>query len=283
VEAERRVVSFESGSEWSAGFRRGSDAELQGWLSFAIECCDESDRIALGDFRRGLAVEQKIDRTFVTRADRAIERLIRERIADAFPAHGIVGEEEGEESPDASVRWYIDPIDGTHNYIRGIPLFGTLIAVERDGELQIGVMSAPGIRERWLAWRGGGAWNNAGRIRVSDVARMEDAGMVYTSGREIRASEPLPGLDATLAAVAYEAANGDFWGWGFVAEGRVEAMLEGQVHSWDLAAPLVLIEEAGGRMTTLDGDRAADIRGLCVASNGLLHAQLLEGLRGATS
>lgn len=277
------MVSFEFGPEWSAGFRRGTDAELRAWLAFAVDCCDAADRLSLGDFRRELAVERKIDRTFVTRADRAIERLIRERIADAYPSHGIVGEEEGEESPDAPVRWYIDPIDGTHNYIRGIPLFGTLLAVERDGELQVGVISAPALRQRWVAWRGGGAWNNEGRLRVSDVASINAAGLVYTSAREIRASETLPGLDATLAAADFESAIGDFWGFGFVAEGRVDAMIEGQVHSWDLAAPFVLIEEAGGRMTTLAGERAADIRGVCVASNGLLHGELLHSLRGATS
>jgi histidinol-phosphatase len=178
----------------------------------------------------------------------------------------------------ASVRWYIDPIDGTDNFIRGVPLFGTLLAIERDGEVQVGVVSAPAIRERWVAWRAGGAWNRKGRVHVSDVGAVGSAGVVYTSAREILASESVPGFDAILRAADYEAAIGDFWGFGFVAEGRIEAMIEGRVHPWDLAAPLILIEEAGGRMTNTAGDRAVDIQGVCLASNGLLHGELLRCL-----
>lgn len=272
------MVSFEFGQQWSAGFRRGTEAEVQGWLAFAVECCEAADQLALRDFRRGPQPEIKSDGTYVTRADRAIERMIRERIADAFPSHGLVGEEEGEESAGASIRWYIDPIDGTHNYIRGIPLFGTLLALERDGELQVGVISAPALRQRWVASRAGGAWNNEGRLRVSAVASLNEAGVVYTSAREILASESIPGWDATLRDVDYESAVGDFWGFGFVAEAKVEAMIEGRVHPWDLAAPLIMIEEAGGRMTTTNGVRSVNINGACVASNGLIHAELLARL-----
>ena len=277
------MINLEFGPEWSAGFRRGTEAELRSWLTVALACCDRADERAIKGFRRGLEIEQKVDRTYVTEVDRAIERETREHIGAAFPSHGIVGEEEGAESPDASVRWYIDPIDGTHNYIRGIPLFGTLLAVERDGELQVGVMSAPALGQRWVAWRGGGAWNKDGRLHVSDVTQLEHAGVVYTSAREIRASETLVGWDATLAAVDYEAAIGDFWGFGFVAEGRAEAMIEGRVHPWDLAAPLILVEEAGGRMTSIEGARSADIQGACLASNGRLHKELLDRLRSKAS
>ena len=136
------------GPAWSASLRRGNDTELRGWLDVAIAACDEADDIARQHFRRDLQITTKPDRTFVTQADTAIEARIRERLADAFPEHGLVGEEYGTEAGDASVRWYIDPIDGTHNYIRGVPLFGTLLAVERDGELQAAVMSAPALDER---------------------------------------------------------------------------------------------------------------------------------------
>ena len=121
------------GAEWSAGFRRGSDAELRSWLDVAQAACDETDAIARRYFRRDLTIDTKPDRTFVTIADTEVETRIRSRIADAFPDHGIIGEEFGTEGAEASVRWYIDPIDGTHNYIRGVPIFATLIAVERDG------------------------------------------------------------------------------------------------------------------------------------------------------
>ena len=188
------------GPEWSAGLRRGTDAELRAWLAVAIAACDAADVVARQHFRRDLEIETKPDRTFVTQADKAIERMIRERLLDAFPDHGLIGEEYGTEAGDASVRWYIDPIDGTHNFIRGVPLFGTLLAVERDGELQAAVLSAPALDERWWGWRGGGAWaGNRGdsprRIHVSGITRLEDSQVLFGSGRDIVASGRAPGFD----------------------------------------------------------------------------------------
>ena len=131
------------GAQWSASLRHGTESELRAWIELALGACDEADDLALRHFRRDLEISTKPDRTFVTAADKAIEQAIRSRIHDQYPGHGIVGEEYGTEAGDAAVRWYVDPIDGTHNFIRGIPLFGTLLAVERDGELQAGVLSAP--------------------------------------------------------------------------------------------------------------------------------------------
>ena len=268
------------GAEWSASLRRGTDAELRGWLEIAIAACDEADAIARAHFRRDLQIETKPDRTFVTQADTAIERLIRDRLHAAFPDHGLVGEEYGTDAGDASVRWYIDPIDGTHNFIRGVPLFGTLLAVERDGELQAGVLSAPALDERWWALRAGGAWaHNRGeaprRIHVSGVASLTDAQILYGSGRDIVASDRAPGFTALLDDVWRERGFGDFWGYALVAEGAAEAMVEVGLSAWDAAAPLVLVEEAGGRATDLDGGRAID-SGTFLASNGHLH----EVIRG---
>ena len=146
------------GPAWSASRARATAEELEFWLAFAQAACDAADAIALDHFRRDIEVMTKPDRTFVTAADQAIERMIRDRITAAFPDHGLVGEEYGTAAVDARARWYIDPIDGTHNYIRGVPLFGTLLALEIDGEIQVGVVSAPALRERWYARRGGGAW-----------------------------------------------------------------------------------------------------------------------------
>jgi len=140
------------------GERPVTEATLDAWLVFALACCDAADAMALEHFRRDLVIETKPDRTFVTQADTAIERTIRGLISGAYPDHGLVGEEYGTEAGTGTVRWYIDPIDGTHNFMRGVPLFGTLLAVEADGELVVGVMSAPALGERWYARRGGGAW-----------------------------------------------------------------------------------------------------------------------------
>jgi histidinol-phosphatase len=270
------------GADWSAGLRRGSDADLRGWLDVALAACDAADELARAHFRRDLTIDTKPDRTFVTQADRAIERLIRERLADAFPDHGLVGEEYGVEAGDAPIRWYIDPIDATHNFIRGVPLFGTLLAVERDGELQASVMSAAALDERWWAHRGGGAWaRNRGseprRIRVSEVAHLEDAHLLYGSGRDIVESGLAPGFDDLLRASWRDRGFGDFWGYALVAEGAAEAMIEVGLKPWDVAAPTVLVEEAGGRVTDFEGRREIGA-GTIIASNGLLHDTVRQRL-----
>ena len=273
------------GADWSAGLRRAPEAELDAWLALAHEACDEADEIARAVFRRDLEIATKPDRTFVTQADTAIERAIRSRILAAHPDHGLVGEEYGTEAGDAATRWYIDPIDGTHNFIRGVPLFGTLLAVERDGELQAAVLSAPALRERWWARRGGGAWARGAeereprRIRVSRVADLADAQLLYGSSRDLEVSGQAPGFRALLGDVWRERGFGDFWGYALLAEGAAEAMVEVDLKPWDAAAPMVLVEEAGGRATDLDGRRAIDSRTFLV-SNGLLHDVVLARLRG---
>jgi histidinol-phosphatase len=275
------AVAF--GPDWSAGLRRGSEAELDGWLTLAHGACDEADSLARAAFRRDLEITAKPDRTFVTETDTAIERAIRGRIKTAHPDHGLVGEEYGTEAGEAPTRWYIDPIDGTHNFIRGVPLFGTLIAVEREGELQAAVLSAPALRERWWARRGGGAWARSGdeaprRIHVSRVSDLADAQVFYGSGRDIAASGRAPGFTALIESAWRERGFGDFWGYALLAEGAAEAMIEVDLHSWDAAAPMVLVEEAGGRATDLDGERRID-SGSFVVTNGILHDEVLARLR----
>ncbi len=277
------VGSTDHGAAWSAALRRAPEADLASWLSLALEMCDEADRLAMRWFRREVPTSRKPDRTFVTEADQAIERLIRERVRAAHPGHGFVGEEYGAEDGAAGIRWYIDPIDGTHNFIRGVPLFGTLLAVEVEGEMQVGVMSAPAMGERWHAARGRGSWavgrdGLRRRVRVSEVAALEDAQLIYGSRRENVASGLMPGFDAVIDACWRERGFGDFWGYALVAEGAAEAMLETGMHSWDVAAPLIIIEEAGGRVTDVDGRRSVDAPSF-VGSNGLLHEEILLRLR----
>lgn len=272
-------MSAGAGSAWSASLRRGSEGELRGWVEAALGWCDAADAVALEHFRANPATERKPDRTFVTVADTAIERLLRERIAADFPAHGVVGEEYGTEADDAAVRWYVDPIDGTHNYMRGVPVFGTLLAVERDGELQGAVISAPALGERWHAWRGGGAWSTSlrdgavRRIAVSRIDTVEDASVLFTSETEIARSARAPGLRGLLAAAWRERGFGDFWSYTLVADGAAEAMLEVGLKPWDAAAPWLLVEEAGGRVTTFEGERDWHAPTI-LATNGLLHERI---------
>ena len=274
------------GPAWSAALRRASEDDLDAWLSLALEICDEADRLALRSFRREIPVSRKPDRTFVTEADRAIERLIRERIRAIHPDHGLVGEELGDEDRAAAVRWYIDPIDATHNFIRGVPIFGILLAVEVEGEMQVGAMSAPALGERWYAARGRGSWavSREGvrrRLRVSEVDAIENAQLIYGSRREDVASGLMPGFDAVIDACWRERGFGDFWGYALVADGAAEAMFETGIATWDVAAPMVIVEEAGGRVTDVTGAR--DVHGSSfVASNGLIHEELLRGLTASS-
>ena len=281
------ITPLDYGPDWSASRRLGSEQELDRWLAFALALSDEADAMALAAFRRDMVISSKPDRTFVTETDQAIERVIRERIADAFPDHGVVGEEYGTEAPDASVRWYVDPIDGTHNFMRGVPLFGTLIGIERDGELQVGTVSAPALGSRWYARRGGGAWavdtlRTGGEprpIRVSNVASIGDMQLLYGSAQDVIGSGKAPGFEGLVGDVWRDRGFGDFWGYTLVAEGAAEAMVEADLSTWDMAGPLVVVEEAGGRMTDFAGNRSIHERS-AVASNGILHEEVLARLRG---
>jgi histidinol-phosphatase len=252
-------------------------SEMTRWREAALALCDEADRISMAGFRRGIRVDTKPDRSLVTAADLQIERVARERLGAAFPGCGFVGEEEGTQGAGASVRWYIDPIDATANYVRGIPIFATLLAVALDGELQLGVISAPAMRERWVAWRGGGAWRGSERIHVSSVSAVADSHLIY--GTERMTSGALPGLAATLGGCWRSRGFGDFWGYALVAEGAAEAMIEVGAHPWDWAAPLVLVEEAGGRFTDAAGTRTIE-GATAIATNGPIHDELLAVLRG---
>ena len=217
----------------------------------------------------------------MTVADQTIERGIRVAIATRFPGHGLVGEEFGTQDGDATTRWYIDPIDGTHNFIRGVPLFGTLLAVEQEGEIQAGMISAPALGGRWWAARGLGSWargpEGERRIRVSRVSMLEDAQLLYGSRTDNVGSGLMPGFDALIDAAWRARGFGDFWGYALLAEGCAEAMLETMMKPWDLAAPQILIEEAGGRVTDALGERRIDATSF-VATNGLLHEEILERL-----
>jgi histidinol-phosphatase len=255
-----------------------SAAELLRWRDAAMEICDAADKMALAGFRRDIAVDTKPDRTFVTEVDRSIEHMIRGRLRSAFPGCGFVGEEEGTEAAGGSMVWYIDPIDATANFIRGIAVFATLLAVALDGELQAAVVSAPAMRERWVAWRGGGAWRGSERIRVSKVATIAESQLVYGSRRTDVGSGLVPGFDAAMDVAWRTRGFGDFWGYMLVAEGAAEAMIETGAHPWDWAAPLVIVEEAGGRFTTATGERAIDGPS-AVATNGLIHDDLVRRLQ----
>jgi histidinol-phosphatase len=259
-------------------------------LDFAQSLADLADGLSLARFRAlDLRVETKPDLSPVTEADRAIEHALRERIARERPGDAILGEEEGA-SGESRRRWIIDPIDGTRNYSRGIPIFATLIALEQDGELVLGFVSAPALGARWWAERGEGAYRNDAAIRVSGVKELEDATMSIGFGHRMRVSNVSRPEDAIvsfelsegierltpLAVRAWHARSfGDFWQHVLVAEGCVDVAVDPAVKIWDCAAIQVIVEEAGGTFSDFAGTPRPD-GGSGISTNGLLHPDVLS-------
>jgi len=246
-------------------------------LDLALALADVSDAITMGRFQaEDLVVDTKPDLTPVTEADRAVEEAIRERLAELHPGDAILGEEYGQSEAGAGTRrWIVDPIDGTKNYVRGIPVWATLLALQEAEELVVGVISAPALGRRWWAARGEGAYvddrlrgGGSRRIEVSGVRTLEDAQLCFS------------GLDdwkdggAALMRLAQSCwrsrGYGDFWPYALLAEGAVDLTCEPVVELWDLAAPRIVVEEAGGRFTDLGGVPTA-AGGDALATNGLLH------------
>ena len=227
-----------------------------------------------------LRIDRKLDTTHVTEADHAAEVLIREGIQAARPGDAVLGEEFGVEGS-SHRRWIIDPIDGTASYVRGFPIWGTLIALEEHGELTVGVVSAPALHMRWYAARGEGAFANGRSIHVSAVVDLADAQLCYSdipSWTTFRTTAQ-PMIDL-LHSVWRTRGVGDFLQHMLVAEGAADVAAEPIVNLWDLAPILVIVEEAGGRFTNLEGERTAD-GGSAVSSNGLLHDEVLTALAAA--
>jgi histidinol-phosphatase len=239
-------------------------------LELALALVEAADAIAMPRFRSGLAIETKADLTPVTEADRAVEAEIRRLLAGARPDDAILGEEAGAAGA-GTRRWIVDPIDGTRNYARGIPVWATLVALEVDGEVEVGVASAPALGRRWWAMRGEGAFANGEGIRVSAIAAVEEAVLSFPLERELPA----------LARRAWHTRGfGDFWAHMLVAEGVVDGAVDAPgVSEWDLAAVQVIVEEAGGRFSNAAGQPRID-SGSAISSNGLLHGELLAALAG---
>jgi len=257
--------------------------DLRSELDLAHQLADAADAITTERFGAAdLVVEAKPDLTPVSDADRAVEVAIRARLALERPDDAISGEEFGS-GGDGPYRWVIDPIDGTKNFVRNVPVWATLIAL-LDGDVPVvGVVSAPALGRRWWAARGAGAWARVGdgparRLAVSKVARVEDASLSYAS---LGGWAALGRRDAFLALVDRvwrSRAYGDFWSYALLAEGAVDLAAEPELSLWDMAALYPVVTEAGGRFTGLDGVDGVH-GGNVAASNGLLHDAFLAALR----
>jgi histidinol-phosphatase len=248
-------------------------------LALARELADTADSITMTRFGAvDLLVETKPDLTPVSDADTAVETALRRRLDADRPDDAVIGEEHGV-TGESQREWIVDPIDGTKNFVRGAPVWATLLALRVDGEVVVGVVSAPALGRRWWAARGGGAWTSYGgrerHITVSKVSALDDAFLSYSSLSGW--GERQKSLLALTSRVWRTRAFGDFWSHMLVAEGAVDVSCEPEVSLWDLAALQPIVEEAGGRFSDLSGVGGAD-GGSVVCTNGVLHDDVLVAL-----
>jgi histidinol-phosphatase len=254
-----------------------------GDLALALELADVADQISLARFRAlDLVVDTKPDLTPVSDADRAVETALRKRLALDRPDDALLGEEFGVAGA-GDRRWIVDPIDGTKNYVRGMPVWATLIALSDRDRIVVGVVSAPALGRRWWAGRGTGAWTSdldgsVRRCRVSQVSTLSDAYLSYSSLNSWPDAGEGGGIHGLLGQVWRSRAFGDFWSHVLVAEGAVDVSCEPSVSLWDIAPLQVVVEEAGGRFTDLAGEARPD-RGSILCTNGLLHDAALALLQ----
>ena len=247
------------------------------------EIATEAKEIALRYFRaRELRIDRKRDGTAVTQADREVEQMARARVAASGIPLDVLGEEMGggekASSTNGRARMIIDPIDGTEEFSRGIPTFGTLLGIESDGEIVAAIVEAPALRSRWWAYRGEGAYREGVKLQVSDVARLKDS-MVFSTGTGPKKdAEDQRRIRAFLDASRNSRSFGGFWQHMLVAEGSIEAALDWTSQPWDLAPLILIVEEAGGRSTTRAGKRSI-YEGSLLSTNGKIHDEALQLLQ----
>jgi histidinol-phosphatase len=243
-------------------------------LEFAHALADAADAITLARFRAlDLRVDTKPDLTPVSEADRVAEEAVRSLVAASGRGEEVLGEEGG--GPSSGARWIVDPIDGTKSYVRGVPVWATLLALEREGEVCCALVSAPALGRRWWAERGGGAFADGSPIRVSSVARLDDAMVSLTS------PHGMPDGWHELASRAWAPRGwADFWQHCLVAEGAIDVGCDPIVNLWDFAGNKLIIEEAGGRCSTFEGGPPAHGKSF-VSTNGLVHDEVVALLSGA--
>jgi histidinol-phosphatase len=247
-------------------------------LKFAIDIAQEAGHLALQHFHRGIKAEMKADNTPVTLADQECERYIRKSIAKHFPDDAILGEEEGETAArdsHNSRRWIIDPIDGTYNFARKVPIWSVLLGLEEQGEIIVGVLHAPAMEETFWAERGGGSWRNGERVRVSDIAELNKTMFVFGAPDRIVKQGFWNGLENVIRSTYRQRGFGDYLNFAHVFEGKAEAAFEVGLKPWDLAPMKIIVEEAGGRYSDLKGGSSI-YSGSCLVSNGHVHDEILR-------
>ena len=253
---------------------------MTNWITFLQSITQESDQIALKYFNaHDLKVEIKPDRTPVSQADQEIEDFIRHRVHAEHPELSILGEEYGSTQSTSNRTLIIDPIDGTKNFIKGIPFFATLLAIEEDGEVIASLISAPAMGQQWWAQKGKGAFHNGKQIHVSKVGKLEDSLAFHGSLFGSEASDPAEPMLELLRKTYRQRGFGDFYQHMMVAMGKGEFCVDFKIKPWDIAPLKIILEEAGGKCTDTNGEKTIH-GGNAICSNGLVHDAVLDHVRG---
>jgi len=248
------------------------------FVETALQAAEAAEEVIRRYYRKQLEVTVKPDRTPVTEADVAAEHAIREVLGSRFPEHGFFGEETGRDREDSPYLWLVDPIDGTKSFIRGYPFFSTQIALMHEGNIIAAVSNAPAFRERAWAERGEGAWLDGDRIQVSHVNRLEDATLSSGNLRSLAESPLWNSYGNLVAGVSRVRGYGDFYHYHLLAAGRIDVVIESDVNILDIAALSLIVEEAGGRFTNLDGAPIGLETTSVLATNSLLHDIVMDRL-----
>ena len=247
-------------------------------LKVAVEAARAGGEVALKYFRGRFEVTIKPDQSPVTQADREAEEVIVATLQAAFPEYGFLGEEFGARG-NQEVRWLVDPIDGTRNFVRRIPIWAVLIALEERGEITAGVILNPVTGDLYTARRGQGAFANAEPIRVSQVSALPQAFLVHANLRQIRKTGRWEGFIRLVDETETQRGFGDYLDYVFIAEGKADIALEVDLKPWDLGPMKILVEEAGGKLTDFSGSPTI-YSGTALATNGKLHDHVLALLNG---
>lgn len=254
-------------------------AELDRYLEFAVATAQDAGRVTLRYFRNEAGARFKEDQTPVTIADIEAEELIRARLQRAFPAHDIVGEEGGESLSGSGFRWFVDPIDGTKSFVRGVPLYGVLLGLEIDGTVEVGVAHFPGIQDTVWARSGAGTFLNGRRVRVAPTSELKDATLAYTDMGNFAPHGRQAAFERLAAAVQVRAGWSDAFGHALVASGRIELMLDPVMNAWDCGPFPVLLREAGGFFGSWSGEEGMH-HGEAISVNRALLPEVLRLIEG---
>lgn len=250
--------------------------EKSKFLEVAIEAAKNAEKIIMKYYDNNLTWQTKPDLSPVSIADTEAERIIIETIRNSFPGHSFLGEESGSDSITSKYQWIIDPIDGTRNYVRGIPLFATQIALMEDGEVIVGVSNAPTMNELMSAEKGKGAFLNDKKINVSKIESLSDSYLVFGGIKHFKKYGYLDHLLKIAENAGGHRGFGDAWSFHLLAQGKIDIIVEAKVKIWDIAALKIIVEEAGGKVTDITGNDITKNSASIIATNRYLHDSVLQ-------